>query len=58
MTGSAPPSGGQALLVLEDGTAFAGRPLGAVGRAHGEVVFVNGIRPRVETRGMVWKAVA
>ncbi|HEU4759156.1 MAG TPA: carbamoyl-phosphate synthase domain-containing protein, partial [Dehalococcoidia bacterium] len=27
------------LLVLEDGTAFAGRPLGASGRSHGEVVF-------------------
>jgi carbamoyl-phosphate synthase small subunit len=32
-------SAGSALLVLEDGTAFAGKPLGAVGRAHGEVVF-------------------
>ncbi len=31
-----PPS---ALLVLEDGAAFAGRPLGTVGRSHGEVVF-------------------
>ena len=31
-----PPS---ALLVLEDGAAFAGKPLGAVGRSHGEVVF-------------------
>src|SRR3972149_10937917 len=29
----------RALLVLEDGAAFAGRPLGAVGRPHGEVVF-------------------
>ena len=28
-----------ALLVLEDGAAFAGRPLGAAGRTHGEVVF-------------------
>ncbi len=28
-----------ALLVLEDGSAFAGRPLGAAGRTHGEVVF-------------------
>ena len=28
-----------ALLVLEDGTAFAGRPLGAAGETHGEVVF-------------------
>ncbi len=28
-----------ALLVLEDGTAFAGRPLGAAGQTHGEVVF-------------------
>jgi carbamoyl-phosphate synthase small subunit len=52
MTGSALPSGGQALLILEDGTAFAGRALGAVGRTHGEVVFVNGIRPRIEIRGM------
>ncbi|MBI1885161.1 MAG: glutamine-hydrolyzing carbamoyl-phosphate synthase small subunit [Chloroflexi bacterium] len=29
----------KALLVLEGGTAFAGRPFGAAGRAHGEVVF-------------------
>src|SRR3990170_1255845 len=29
----------QALLVLEDGTAFAGKPLGAAGRTHGEAVF-------------------
>src|SRR3972149_2661758 len=29
----------RALLVLEDGAAFAGRPLGAAGRSHGEVVF-------------------
>ncbi len=29
----------RALLVLEDGTAYAGKPLGAAGRAHGEVVF-------------------
>ncbi len=28
-----------ALLVLEDGTAFAGKPLGAAGPTHGEVVF-------------------
>jgi carbamoyl-phosphate synthase small subunit len=28
-----------ALLVLADGTAFAGQPLGAASRAHGEVVF-------------------
>src|SRR3989304_5153344 len=28
-----------ALLVLEDGASFAGRPLGAPGRSHGEVVF-------------------
>jgi len=28
-----------ALLVLEDGTAFAGKPLGAAGQTHGEVVF-------------------
>ena len=28
-----------ALLVLEDGTAFAGKPLGAAARTHGEVVF-------------------
>ncbi len=27
------------LLVLEDGTAFAGKPLGAAGETHGEVVF-------------------
>lgn len=40
------------LLVLEDGTSFAGKPLGAVGQTHGEVVFVNGIRPRIEMRGM------
>jgi carbamoylphosphate synthase small subunit len=41
-----------ALLVLEDGTSFAGRSLGAVGRTHGEVVLVDGIRPRIEMRGM------
>jgi len=29
----------KALLVLEDGSVFVGRPFGAVGRAHGEVVF-------------------
>ena len=28
-----------ALLVLEDGAAFAGKPLGAAGQTHGEVVF-------------------
>ncbi len=28
-----------ALLVLEDGTSFAGKPLGALARSHGEVVF-------------------
>ncbi len=28
-----------ALLVLADGTVFAGQPLGAAGRGHGEVVF-------------------
>ncbi len=28
-----------ALLVLEDGTAYPGTPLGAAGRTHGEVVF-------------------
>src|SRR4030043_713983 len=28
-----------ALLVLEDGTAFAGKPLGAAGRTHGQAVF-------------------
>ncbi len=39
MTASTLPTGGQALLVLEDGTAFAGRPLGAAARTHGEVVF-------------------
>ena len=27
------------LLVLKDGTAFAGKPLGAAGETHGEVVF-------------------
>lgn len=40
------------LLVLQERAAFAGQPLGAVGRIHGEVVFVNGIRPRIEMRGM------
>jgi carbamoyl-phosphate synthase small subunit len=39
MTARATPTGGQALLVLEDGTAFAGQPLGAVGRTYGEVIF-------------------
>ena len=29
----------KALLVLEDGTVFAGQPLGAAARGHGEVVF-------------------
>jgi carbamoyl-phosphate synthase small subunit len=39
MAASALPAGGQALLVLEDGTSFVGRPLGSAGRTHGEVVF-------------------
>ncbi|MHB8376237.1 MAG: glutamine-hydrolyzing carbamoyl-phosphate synthase small subunit [Dehalococcoidia bacterium] len=30
-----------ALLVLEDGTVFAGEPIGAPARAHGEVVFTT-----------------
>ncbi len=30
---------GQTLLVLEDGTCFVGKPLGAAGQTHGEVVF-------------------
>ncbi len=30
-----------ALLLLEDGSVFAGRPFGADGRAHGEVVFAT-----------------
>lgn len=47
----------KAILVLEDGTSFVGKPLGAAGRpggqaTHGEVVFVGISRPRVETRGM------
>jgi carbamoyl-phosphate synthase small subunit len=33
----------EALLVLEDGTAFPGRSLGAVGQAFGEVVFNTGM---------------
>ena len=41
-----------ALLVLEDGTAFAGKPLGAAGATHGEVVFSLMGGPRVETRGL------
>ncbi len=39
MAASALAAGRQALLVLEDGAAFAGQPLGAAGRTHGEVVF-------------------
>ena len=39
MTASAAPASGQALLVLEDGASFAGQPLGAASRTHGEVVF-------------------
>ena len=31
----------KALLVLEDGTVFAGRPFGAPVRSHGEVVFAT-----------------
>src|SRR2546422_11246322 len=31
----------KALLVLEDGTVFAGRPLGATARGNGEVVFAT-----------------
>jgi hypothetical protein len=45
-----------ALLVLEDGTTFAGKPLGASGQAHGEVVFSWIRAPRVETRGMEVRA--
>ncbi len=40
MTSSAMPTGSQALLVLEDGTSFVGKPLGAAGPpTAGEVVF-------------------
>ncbi|MHB8516679.1 MAG: carbamoyl-phosphate synthase domain-containing protein, partial [Dehalococcoidia bacterium] len=35
------PSLSDALLVLEDGTVFAGEPIGAPARAHGEVVFTT-----------------
>ena len=47
-----------ALLVLEDGTAFVGKPLGAAGRpdAVGEVVLFGRGAPRVETRGMDGRA--
>jgi carbamoyl-phosphate synthase small subunit len=33
----------EALLVLEDGTAFPGRPLGAAGETFGEIVFNTGM---------------
>jgi hypothetical protein len=42
----------KALLVLEDGSVFAGRPFGASARAEGEVVFRNRSGPRAEARGM------
>ena len=32
---------GKALLVLEDGSVFTGRPFGASARAEGEVVFAT-----------------
>jgi len=39
----------KALLVLEDGSVFTGRPFGASARAEGEVVFCNelhrGLKP-------------
>ena len=41
----------KALLVLEDGSVFGGRPFGATARAEGEVVFRKGA-PRAEARGM------
>ena len=40
----------KALLVLEDGTVFAGRPFGATARAEDEVVFWNGLQR--ELKGM------
>ena len=43
---------GKALLILEDGSVFAGRPFGAVARAEGEVVFWNENGPRAKARGM------
>jgi carbamoyl-phosphate synthase small subunit len=39
----------RALLVLADGTAFAGRPLGARGETVGEVVFTTGMTGYQET---------
>lgn len=38
-----------AVLVLEDGTRFAGRPYGAVGRTLGEAVFATGMTGYQET---------
>ena len=42
----------KALLVLEDGSVFAGRCFGAAARAEGEVVFWNTCIPRAKARGM------
>ena len=44
----------KALLVLEDGSVFTGRPFGATARAEGEVVFWNRGAPRAKARGMGW----
>jgi carbamoyl-phosphate synthase small subunit len=40
---------GQALLVLEDGTIFTGRPFGASGTVFGEAVFATGMTGYQET---------
>lgn len=36
-------SGNKAALILEDGTAFEGKPFGAAGEAFGEAVFTTGV---------------
>jgi carbamoyl-phosphate synthase small subunit len=42
-------SQGKALLVLEDGRVFTGRPFGAIGQALGEAVFTTGMSGYQET---------
>jgi carbamoyl-phosphate synthase small subunit len=43
------PTSGAALLVLEDGRTFHGRPYGALGTAFGEAVFATGMTGYQET---------
>jgi carbamoyl-phosphate synthase small subunit len=48
-TSTGPTSGGEAILVLEDGRTFHGEPYGAVGETFGEAVFATGMTGYQET---------